>query len=181
MGAASKDVDQSSARNVVPDDYPLGPDYRGREVNFRRRLVLLLKRQGPGVPRRIPPAQAVVNHVGHYFDRRRVLHSAAVLAAVVTGQVGAVPKPLTKYLQVRSPVFRLDFKGQTRWGSSKRERPLGHVLARWLLLFGIRRQLWNHVGMGIASANFGLLIVPQHTISRCSRERECRPCYRQLR
>ena len=181
MGAASGDVVQSSARDVVPDDRPLGPDYRGREVDSRRRLVLLLNRQGPGEPRRRPPAQVVVNHVGHHFDLCRVLHFAAVLAVVVADQVGAVPESLTEYLQARGPVFRLDFKGQIRRRSSKRERPLGHVLARWLLLFGTRRQLRNHVGVGIAAANFGLLIVSQHVITRCSRERECRPCYRQLR
>ena len=142
--------------------------------------MLLLNRQGPDEPRRIPPAQVIVNHFGHHFDCRRVLHFAAVLAAVVTDQVGAVPKPLTKYLRACGSVFRLDFKGQIRRGSSKREQPLGHVLARWLLLFGTRQQLRIHVGMGIASANFGLLIVPQRIITRCSRECECRPCYRQL-
>ena len=101
---------QSPARDVVPDDRSLGPDYRGREVDFRRRLVLLLNRQGPGEPRRIPPAQVVVNHVGHHVDRRRVLHFAEVLAAVVADQVGAVPEPLTEYLQARGPVFRLDLR-----------------------------------------------------------------------
>ena len=110
MGAASGDVVQSFARDVVPDDRPLGPDYRGRKVDFRRRLVLLLNRQGPGEPRRRPPAQVVVNHVGHHFDRRRVLHFAAVLAAVVADQVGAVPEPLTEYLQARGLVFRLDLR-----------------------------------------------------------------------
>ena len=74
VGAASGDVVQSPARDVVPDDRSLGPDYRGREVEFRRRLVLLLNRQGPGELRRRPSAQVVVNHVGHHFDRRRVLH-----------------------------------------------------------------------------------------------------------
>ena len=101
---------QSPARDVVPNDRSLGPDYRGREVDFRRRLVLLLNRQGLGEPRRIPPAQVVVNHVGHYFDRRRVLHFAAVLAAVVAYQVGAVPEPWTEYRQARGPVFRLDLR-----------------------------------------------------------------------
>ena len=110
VGAASGDVVQSSARDVVPDDRPLGPHYRGREVEFRRRLVLLLNRQGPGEPRRRPPAQVVVNHVGHYFDRRRVLHFASVLAAVVADQVGAFLEPLTEYLQARGPVFRLDLR-----------------------------------------------------------------------
>ena len=110
VGAASGDVVQSLARDVVPDDRSLGPDYRGREVNFRRRLVLLLNRQGPGEPRRRPPAQVVVNHAGHHFDRRRVLHFAAVLAAVVVDQVGAVPEPLTEYLQARGLVFRLDLR-----------------------------------------------------------------------
>ena len=74
---------QPFARDVVPDDRALGLDYRGREVDFWRRLVLLLNRQGPGEPRRRPPAQVVVNHVGSYFDRRRVLCFAAVLAVVV--------------------------------------------------------------------------------------------------
>ena len=101
---------QSPARDVVPDDRSLGPDYRGREVDFRWRLVLLLNRQGPGEPCRIPPAQVVVNHVGHHVDRRRVLHFAAVLAVVVADQVGAVPEPLTEYLQARGPVFRLDLR-----------------------------------------------------------------------
>ena len=41
VGAASGDVVQSSTRDVVPDDRLLGPDYRGREVDFRLRLVLL--------------------------------------------------------------------------------------------------------------------------------------------
>ena len=59
--------------------------------------MLLLNRQGPGESRRIPPAQVVVNHVGHHFDSRRVLHFAAVLAAVVADQVGAVPEPLAKW------------------------------------------------------------------------------------
>ena len=138
MGAASGDVVQSSARDVVPDDRPLGPDYRRRKVDFRRPLVLLLNRQGPGEPRQRRPAQVVVNHVGHHFYRRRVLHFAAVLAAVVADEVGVVPEPLTEYLQARGPVFRLDFKGQVRRGSSKREGPLGQVLAQWLLLFGTR-------------------------------------------
>ena len=44
------------------------------------------------------------------FNRRRVLHFAAVLAAVVVDQVGAVPEPLTGYLQARGPVFRLDLR-----------------------------------------------------------------------
>ena len=110
MGAASGDVVQSSARDVVPDDRPLGPDYRGREVDFRRCPVLLLNRQGPGEPRRRPPAQSVVNHVGHRFDRRRVLHFAVVLAAVVADQVGDVLEPLAEYLQARGPVFRLDLR-----------------------------------------------------------------------
>ena len=101
---------QSPARDVVPSDRSLGPDYRGREADFRRRLVLLLNRQGPGEPRRIPPAQVVVNHVGYQFDRRSVLHFAAVLAAVVADQAGAVPEPLTEYLQARGPVFRLDLR-----------------------------------------------------------------------
>ena len=83
VGAASGDVVQSSTRDVVPGDRSLGPDYRGREVDFRRRLVLLLNRQGPGEPRRRPPTQVVVNDIGHHFDRRRVLHFAAVLTAVV--------------------------------------------------------------------------------------------------
>ena len=48
VGAPSGDVVQSSTRDVVPDDRSLGPDYRGREVDFRRCLVLLLNRQGPG-------------------------------------------------------------------------------------------------------------------------------------
>ena len=112
VGAASGDVVQSSTRDVAPDDRSLGPDYRGREVDFRRRLVLLLNRQGPGEPRRRPPTQVVVNHVGHHFDRRRVLHFAAVLAAVVADQVGAVPKPLTEYLQARGPVVRLDLRNR---------------------------------------------------------------------
>ena len=99
---------QSPACDVVPDDRSLRPDYRGREVNFRRHLVLLLNRQGPSEPRPRLPAQVVVNHVGHHFDRRRVLHFAAVLAAVVADQVGAVSEPLTEYLQARGPVFRLD-------------------------------------------------------------------------
>ena len=43
---------------------------------------------------------------------------------------------------------------------------LGHVFAWWLLLFGKRRHLRNHVGVNIAAANFGLLIVPQHIITR---------------
>ena len=112
VGAASGDVVQSSTRDVVPDDHSLGPNYRGREVDFRRRLVLLLNRQGPGEPRRRPPTQVVVNHVGHHFDRRRVMHFAAVLAAVVADQVGAVPEPLTEYLQAHGPVFRLDLRGR---------------------------------------------------------------------
>ena len=107
---------QSPARDVVPDDLSLGLGYRGCEVDFRRRLVLLLNREGPGEPRRIPPAQAVVNHVGHHFDRRRVLHFAAVLAAVVADQVGAVPEPLTEYLHVRGPVFRLDLRDRYHGG-----------------------------------------------------------------
>ena len=41
-----------------------------------------------------------------------------------------------------------------RRGPSKRERPLEHGLARWLLLFGKRRQLRNHVGVDSAAANF---------------------------
>ena len=110
MGTASGDVVKSSARDIVPDDRPLGPDYRGRGVDFRRRLVLLLNRQGPGEPSRRPPAQVVVNHVGHHFDRRRVLRFAAVLAAGVADQVGAVPEPLTESLQARGPVFRLDLR-----------------------------------------------------------------------
>ena len=110
MGAASGDVVQPSARDVVPDDRPLGPDCRGREVNFRRRLVLLLKRRGPGEPRRRPPVQVFVNHVGHHFDRRRVLRFGAVLTAVVADQVGVVPEPLTEYLQARGPAFRLGLR-----------------------------------------------------------------------
>ena len=51
LGAASENVVQSSSRDVVSDDYQLWPDYRGREVDFRRRLVLLLNCQGPGEPR----------------------------------------------------------------------------------------------------------------------------------
>ena len=43
MGAASGDVVQSSDRDIVLDARPLGPDYRGHEVDFRRRLVLLLR------------------------------------------------------------------------------------------------------------------------------------------
>ena len=113
MGTASGDVAQSSVRNLVPDDRPPGPDHRGHELDLRRRLVLLLKRQGPGEPRRRPPAQVVVNHVGHYFERREVLNFAAVLAAVVADKsVGAVPEPLTEYLQARDLVFRLDPKEQ---------------------------------------------------------------------
>ena len=54
--------------------------------------MLLLNRQGPGELRQRPPAQVVVNHVGHHFDRRRVLHFTVVLAAVVADQVGAVPE-----------------------------------------------------------------------------------------
>ena len=110
MGTASGDVVKSSARDIVPDDRPLGPGYRGRGVDFRRRLVLLLNRQGPGEPSRRPPAQVVVNHVGHHFDRRRVLRFAAVLAAGVADQVGAVPEPLAESLQARGPVFRLDLR-----------------------------------------------------------------------
>ena len=110
VGAASGDDVQSPARDVVPDDRSLGPGYRGREVNFRRCPVLLLNRQGPGKPRQRPPAQVVVNHVVYHFDRRRVLDFAAVLAAVVADQVGAVPEPLTEYLQARGPVFRLDLR-----------------------------------------------------------------------
>ena len=112
VDAAIDDVAQSSARDVVPDDRPLGPDHRGHGLDFRRRLVLLLKRQGSGEPRRRPPAQVVVNHVGHHYERRRVLYCAAVLAAVVADEVGAVPEPLTEYLQARGTVFRLDSKGQ---------------------------------------------------------------------
>ena len=111
---------QSPARDVVPDDRLLGPDYRGREVDLRRRLVLLLNRQGPGEPRRIPPAQVVVNHVSHHFDRRRVLRFAAVLAAVVADQVGAVPEPLTEYLQARGPIFRLDLRDRYDGGRANR-------------------------------------------------------------
>ena len=112
VSAAGGDVAQSSARDVVPDDCPPGPDHRGHELDFRRRLVLLLKRQGPGEPRRIPPAQVVVNHIGYHFERCGVLHFAAVLAAMVADQVGAVPEPLTEYFQARGPVFRLNPKGQ---------------------------------------------------------------------
>ena len=110
MSAASGDVVPSSARGVVPDDRSLGSDYQRREVDFRRRLVLLLNSQGPREPRRRPPAQVVVNHVGHHFDRRRVLRFAAVLAAVVADHVGAVPEPLTESVQARGPVFRLDLR-----------------------------------------------------------------------
>ena len=110
--AASDDVAQSSACDVVPDDRPLRPDHRGHGLDFRRRLGLFLKRQGPGEPRRRPPVQVVVNHVGNHFGRRWIRHCAAVLAAVVTDQVGAIPEPLTEYLQARGPVFRLHPKGQ---------------------------------------------------------------------
>ena len=112
VGAASGDVAQSSARDVTPDDHPLGPDHWGHEFDLRWRLVLLLKRQGPGEPRRRPPAQVVVNHVGHHFERPGVLHFSAVLAAVVADQVGAISEPLAEYLQACGPVFRLDPKGQ---------------------------------------------------------------------
>ena len=112
MGAASGDVAQFPAGDVVPDDRSLGPDHRGHELDFRRRLVLLLKRQGPGEPRRNPPAQVIVNHIDHHFERHGVLHFALVLAAVVAGQVGAVPEPLMEYLQACGPVFRLDSKIQ---------------------------------------------------------------------
>ena len=121
--------------------------------------MLLLNRQGPGERRRRPSTQVVVNPVGHHFDRRRVLHFAAVLAAVIADQVGAVPTidGVSPGAWSRLPTR---FKGQIQRGSGKRERPLGHVLARWLLLFGTRRQLRNHAGVGIAAANFGLLVVP---------------------
>ena len=105
MGAVSGDVVQSSAGDVVPDDRPPGPDHRGHELDFRGRLVLLRKRQGPGEPRRRPPAQVVVNHVDHHSEGRGALHFATVLAAVVADQVGAVPQPFTEYLQARGPVF----------------------------------------------------------------------------
>ena len=102
----------SSAGDVVPDDLSLEPDHRGHEFDFRWRLVLFLKRQGPGESHQRPPAQVIVNYVDHHFERREGLHFAAVLAAVVADQVGAVPEPLMEYLQARGPVFQLDPKGQ---------------------------------------------------------------------
>ena len=48
VGAASGDVAQSSARDIVPDDRPLEPDPWGHELDLRRRLVLLLKRPDSG-------------------------------------------------------------------------------------------------------------------------------------
>ena len=138
MSAASGDVAQSSARDVVPDDRPLGPDHRGHELDYRRSLVLLLKRQGPGESRRRPPAQVVVNHAGHHFNRRGVPHFAAVLAAVVADQVGAVPEPLMEYLQARGPVFRLDPKGQdSHYGIDQRLQVLDEGVTGdvWIAVF----------------------------------------------
>ena len=74
--------------------------------------MLLLKRQGPGQKRRRPPAQVVVNHVDHHFERPGVLHFSAVLAAVVADHVGTVSESLEEYLQARGPIFRLNPKGQ---------------------------------------------------------------------
>ena len=136
--AASDDVAQSSARDVVPDDRPLGPDHRGHGLDFRRRLVLLLKRQGPGEPCRRSPAQVIVNHVGHHFEHRGVLHCASVLVAVVADQVSVVPETVTEYLQARGPVFRLDPKGHnSHCGIDQRLQVLdeGGTGDAWMVVF----------------------------------------------
>ena len=51
---------QSPARDVVPDDLSLGLDYRGREVDFRRRLVLLLNHAEYPRPRSSSTMSAII-------------------------------------------------------------------------------------------------------------------------
>ena len=62
---------QSPACDVVPDDRSLGPDYRGREVNFRRHLVLLLT------------ARVLVNHAQD--SRPRSSSTMSVIILTVEG------------------------------------------------------------------------------------------------